>query len=313
MIIERLPLNALRAFVEAAHEESFKRAATRLGVTPGAVSRQVKQLEARLGITLFERHAHGVHLNAAGRQLADSVEAGLERIAAGVRAAGERSGTGATLSLSAPPSFIQHWLLSRLADFEAAEGYVAIALEASQALTTPAWEGDGARLAIRYGRGPWPGVRSQRLFGDALFPVCAPALLSHGPPLSKPADLTHHTLLEVAWHSREGDVFPGWREWLDAAGARGVATPRRRRYSLFGLALDQAIAGRGVTLASHPIVADRLATGVLVRPFGAHHVLASPLTYDLILPATGNAPPAARRFIEWLAEEADRFRRDALL
>lgn len=312
MRIERLPLNALRAFAEAAREGSFKTAASRLGVTPGAVSRQVKQLEARLGIVLFERHANGVYLNEAGRQLAVDVDAGLERIAAGVKVAGERSRAATTLSLSAPPSFTQLWLLPRLAEFESMESHVEISLDASQTFIAPTWQGEGARIAIRYGRGPWPGVQSQMLFGDKLFPVCAPTLLTHGPRLTEPADLANHTLLEVAWDSRQGEDFPGWREWLDAAGVQGVVTPTQRRYSLFGLALDQAIAGRGVMLASHPIVADRLTSGVLVRPFGSEYVLTSPFTYELVLPATGNAPPTAQRFIEWLTEEAERFRQEAL-
>ncbi|MHB0775610.1 LysR substrate-binding domain-containing protein [Halomonas sp. WWR20] len=312
MRIERLPLNALRAFAEAAREGSFKLAASHLGVTPGAVSRQIKQLESRLGMTLFDRHPNGVSVNDAGRQLAEDVDAGLERIAAGIRAAGERSKSGTRLTLSVPPSFAQLWLLPRLAEFEAAEGRVEISLDASQALTVPTWQGESARIAIRYGRGPWPGVRSQRLFGDELFPVCAPALVTNEPQLTEPADLVNHTLLEVAWCSRQSEYFPGWHEWLEAAGAADLRVLSRRRYSLFGLALDQAIAGRGVVLASHPIVADRLASGVLVRPFGANHVLASPFTYDLILPASGTAPPMTQRFIEWLIEKAAEFRRDTL-
>lgn len=307
MQIERLPLNALRAFVAAAREDSFKSAAERLSVTPGAVSRQVKQLEDRLGMALFERHPNGVHLNETGRRLADEVEAGLERIAAGVRQASERARTADTLTLSAPPSFTQLWLLPRLADFEARETQIEISLDAEQALTAPNWHGDGARLAIRYGRGPWPGVRSLRLFEDELFPVCAPALLEHA-PIETPADLLAHPLLEVVWQSRQSIDFPGWREWFDAAGLGDVEVTIQRRYSLSGLALDQAIAGRGVMLANPAVVADRLASGVLVRPFGDRHVLDSPFTYDLILPATGSAPPTAQRFIDWLSGEAKQFR-----
>ncbi|MDW5377511.1 LysR substrate-binding domain-containing protein [Halomonas sp. HP20-15] len=307
MQIERLPLNALRAFVEAAREESFKTAADRLSVTPGAVSRQVKQLEDRLGAALFERHPSGVHLNETGRQLAAEVEAGLERIAAGVRAASERSRSAKTLLLSAPPSFTQLWLLPRLAAFEAQEAHLEISLDASQALISPSWQGDGARLAIRYGRGPWPGVQSVRLFEDELFPVCAPALLERT-PIETPADLLAHSLLEVVWQSRQSTVFPGWREWFDAAGLADVEVTIQRRYSLSGLALDQAIAGRGVMLANPAVVADRLASGVLVRPFGERYVIDSPFTYDLILPAAGSAPPTVRRFIEWLSDEAAQFR-----
>lgn len=309
MKIERLPLNALRAFVQAARQGSFKSAAIRLGVTPGAVSRQIKQLEDRLGTPLFERHANGVRVNDAGRLLAEDVDAGLERIANGVRAVSERARSATTLTLSAPPSFTQFWLLPRLAEFESHETHLEISLDAEQALTAPSWHGDGARLALRYGRGPWPTVRSVRLFEDELFPVCAPTLLERA-AIDTPADLFGHTLLEVAWSSRQNVAFPGWREWFNAAGLPDAEVPIQRRFSLSSLALDQAIAGRGVMLANPAVVADRLASGVLVRPFGDRYVIDSPFTYDLILPATGNAPPTVQRFIDWLVEEAKKFRRD---
>lgn len=309
MKIERLPLNALRAFVQAARQGSFKSAAIRLGVTPGAVSRQIKQLEDRLGTPLFERHANGVRVNDAGRLLAEDVDAGLERIANGVRAVSERARSATTLTLSAPPSFTQFWLLPRLAEFESHETHLEISLDAEQALTAPSWHGDSARLALRYGRGPWPTVRSVRLFEDELFPVCAPTLLERA-AIGTPADLLGHTLLEVAWSSRQNVAFPGWREWFNAAGLPDAEVPIQRRFSLSSLALDQAIAGRGVMLANPAVVADRLASGVLVRPFGDRYVIDSPFTYDLILPATGSAPPTVQRFIDWLVEEAKKFRRD---
>lgn len=304
---ERLPLNALQAFAVAARLESFKAAATQLHVTPGAVSRHIKQLEARLGAPLFEREPHGVRLTARGRRLADAVDDGLHRIAAGYDAAGAAAVGTTALTVSAPPSFIQQWLLPRLADFEAVHGDGEIALEATQALSDPAWGDERAQLAIRYGRGPWPGVQAIRLLDETLFPVCSPALLKQGPPLRKPADLAAHTLLHVVWHSRQAAVFPGWREWLDTAGAPEVIAPVRLSYSLIGLALDQAIAGRGVALATSVLAADRLASGVLVRPFGERHVMASPLGYDLLLPAVGEPPRRARQFIHWLMAQAERF------
>ncbi|WP_129141139.1 LysR substrate-binding domain-containing protein [Modicisalibacter coralii] len=309
-MIERLPLNALRAFAEAARTGGFKTAAERLGVTPGAVSRQIKQLEDRLGVALFERHANGVRVNEAGRRLAEDIDAGLARIAGGVQAARERARPVTTLTLSAPPSLAQFWLLPRLAAFEAQEGQIEIALDADQNLTMPAWHDNGARLALRYGRGPWTGVKSVRLFGDALFPVCAPVLRERG-RLETPADLLAHPLFEVTWESRQNIDFPGWREWFDAAGLGDVEVPIRHRFSLYGLALDQVIAGRGVMLASPVVAGDRLASGVLIRPFGKRQVIDSPFTYELILPATGRAPPMVRRFIDWLIAEAQRFDSEA--
>lgn len=72
--------------------------------------------------------------------------------------------------------------------------------------------------------------------------------------------------------------------------------------------MDQAIAGHGVMLATYPVVADRLASGVLVCPFGERHTLPSPFSYDLILPSAGTAPPPVQAFIDWLVGEARNFR-----
>jgi len=303
---DRLPLNALRAFAVAARHGSFKTAADQLHVTAGAISRQVKQLETLLGAALFDRHAHGVRLNARGERLAAGIMPAFEDMATALAAA-RRHDIDQRLTVSAPPSFIQHWLLPRLADFEAAYDNVEIALDASQRMTVPEWHGESTRLAIRYGRGPWPGLRAIGLLGDALFPVCAPQLLEHGAVLERPADLAGHRLLHVAWHSASGAPFPGWREWLDAAGAPEVDAAPGQRYSLFGLALDQAIAGRGVALASSVIVADRLASGVLVAPFGCNFMLASPYAYELLTPMTGTPPAPIRAFIDWVMGEAETF------
>lgn len=307
MRIERLPLNALRAFAEAVRENSFKAAASRLGVTPGAVSRQVKQLEDRLGVVLFERHANGVCATEAGRGLAEDVQAGLLRIASGVQNVTERSEDAFRLLLSAPPSFLQLWLLPRLPGFEAQERQIEVSLDAEARLTRPLWMPNRARLSLRYGQGPWPGVTSQHLFADTLFPVCSPNLLAQE-DIHEPADLLARTLLTVDWCSQAGHPIPSWQDWFKNAGVAIKKIPHQRQYSLYSLALDQAMAGQGVVLASYPLVADRLASGVLVRPFGEQYPLASPFAYELILPSEGVTPPAVARFIEWLEQEAAHFR-----
>lgn len=311
MRIERLPLNALRAFAEAVRENSFKAAASRLGVTPGAVSRQVKQLEDHLGVVLFERHANGVCATEAGRGLAEDVQAGLLRIASGVQNVTERSEDAFRLLLSAPPSFLQLWLLPRLPGFEASERHIEVSLDAEARLTPPLWMPNRARLSLRYGQGPWPGVTSQRLFEDTLFPVCSPTLLTQE-HIHDPADLLAQTLLTVDWCSHAGHPIPSWQDWFKNAGVAIKKLPHQRQYSLYSLALDQAMAGQGVVLASYPLVADRLASGVLVRPFGEQYPLASPFAYELVLPSEGVTPPAVARFIEWLEQEAARFRDTSL-
>ncbi|MGP9798265.1 LysR substrate-binding domain-containing protein [Halomonas sp. 86] len=308
MKIERLPLNALRAFSEAARENSFKKAATRLSVTPGAVSRQVKQLEARLGVTLFERHANGVLVTEAGKMLLDDVQAGLSLIASGVEHITQRSSEAFELVISAPPSFLQLWLLPRLHRFEARERGINISLDADANLTPPLWLPNRAKLSLRYGQGPWQGVNSIRLCEDVLFPVCSPALLFKN-KIRVPEDLLAQPLLSVEWH-RHTPAFspvPSWSEWFNSVGVKNHHLPTPMQYSLYSLALDQAIAGQGVVLASYPLIADRLASGVLVRPFKEKYALVSRFAYDLILPASGGAPEAVTHFSEWITQEAETF------
>lgn len=307
MRIERLPLNALRAFSEAVRENSFKNAAYRLGVTPGAVSRQVKQLEAHLGVVLFERHANGVSVTEAGRVLAEDVQVGLLRIANGVQHLTGRSEDAFRLLISAPPSFLQLWLLPRLSRFEANERQIEISLDADARLTPPLWLPNRAKLSLRYGQGPWRDATSIRLFEDTHFPVCSPSLLAKA-NIATPGDLLAQTLLAVDWCTHASNYVPGWDGWFKSAGVKVRKVSNQRQYSLYSLALDQAIAGQGVVLASYPLIADRLASGVLVRPFGDKYPLASPFAYDLLLPSMGKAPPAVTRFSEWLAQEAALFR-----
>ena len=311
MRIERLPLNALRAFAEAARDNSFKSAAQRLGVTPGAVSRQVKQLEEHLGVMLFERHANGVSTTRAGKGLAEDVQAGLLRIASGIQNITEHSENTFRLLLSAPPSFLQLWLLPRLHSFEANEEQIEISLDAEASLTPPLWKPNSARLSLRYGQGPWHGVTNQRLLEDTLFPVCSPTLLSQQ-NIRTPADLLNQPLLTVDWCGYRGHSIPGWHDWFKNVGIAAPNISHQRRYSLYSLALDQAIAGQGVVLASYPLVADRIANGVLVRPFGEHFPLVSPFAYELILPSEGVTPPEVARFIKWLEQEVARFRSASL-
>lgn len=307
MKIERLPLNGLRAFAEAAREGSFKVAADRLGVTPGAVSRQVKQLEENLGVALFERHANGVRASASGRRLAEDVDAGLARIASGMDAIAHLTPGTTRLLLNGPPSFTQLWLLPRLADFEAKQRQLEISIDASQGFSDPSWYETDAYLALSYGRPPRPGVRNLPLFGDVLVPVCSPTLLVHN-PIQHPRDLLKQTLFDVCWSTPRRHGFPGWKDWFAKANMPEQKLPTLRRYSLYGLALDQAIAGRGVILASLPIVADRLASGVLTRPFGDELMLPSPFRYELVTPDTGTPPPGISQFMDWLLEEARQFR-----
>jgi len=180
------PPNALRAFEAAARHGSLSKAAVELHVTHGAVSRQVKQLEEFLGCELFHRLPRGLQLTARGREFAFGVQSAFEQIREAVEAV--RVDTDRqVLTVSTLASLAARWLVPRLHRFQNAHPETEIRLSTSPQLTD--FDRDGIDLAIRYGRGRWPGVTSMRLFTPEEFPVCSPRLLQGAHPLKTPADL----------------------------------------------------------------------------------------------------------------------------
>ncbi len=177
----RLPsLSALRAFEAAARHLSCKRAADELHLTAGAISYQVRQLEAELGVSLFVRLPRTLELTATGEQLLASVGPAFDLIARGTdeaRAEGRRR-----LRVGLLPSFATHWLLSRLPRFEETHPDIEVLFEPN--LAHADFASDKVELAIRYGAGRWPGLEARLFMTEHLAPVCAPSLLRKGPPIA---------------------------------------------------------------------------------------------------------------------------------
>jgi LysR family glycine cleavage system transcriptional activator len=292
----RLPLTGLRTFEAAARHQSFLKAADELAVTPGAVSRQIKALETELGLRLFERFNRAVRLTAAGERLAEGVRQGLSVMQAAVaEAQGARSGP---LAVTAMHSLAARWLAPRLHRFHERHPDIQVLITASDLALDLVR--DRIDIAIRYGEGPYPGFAVTRLIATRMFPVCSPRLLKEQ-RLERPADLAHALLLsDVNVTVRE----PAWREWLAAAGAPEVDHTRGLHFSNTYLAIEAALAGRGVALAQEAMVVDELAGGRLVRLFDlavtsphGHWILTLPEKAEL---------PQIRRFRAWLVEEAER-------
>ena len=186
------PLSSLRSFEAVARQLSFSKAAAELHVTPGAVSQQIRTLEARLGTKLFERTKRSVALTEAATRLLPDVQAGLEMLS---RAIGGRSACSGerSLTISAAPSFASKWLLPRLASFY--EAYPDIELRVLATVALADFKGDGVDLAIRLGRGSYPGLEAEPLFAEALTPLCSPALLKRKGALKQPDDLRKYRLI----------------------------------------------------------------------------------------------------------------------
>ena len=291
----RLPLTALRVFEAAARHESFLQAAEELAITPGAVSRQIKALETELAVRLFERFNRAVRLTDTGRQLAAGIGRGLRQMEAAVdEARGARQGP---LVVTAMHSFAARWLVPRLHRFNERHPDIQVLIAASDVAVDLVHE--RYDLAIRFSRGPFPGMAISKLVSLFMFPVCSPRFLEQH-PLRTPHDLAAAPLL--------ADVFlavgePGWTEWLALAGAPEVDPGRGQQFSNVYLAIEAALAGRGVALAERALVVDELASGHLVKPFDIE--LPSAFSQWIVtLPEKADRPDI-RRFRNWLLAQAD--------
>lgn len=288
------PLNGLRAFEAAARHLSFTRAAAELNVTQTAISHQIRSLEDRLQVRLFRRLPRGLLLTEEGQRYLPPVSSAFDQIAQATERLGS-AGAGSTLTISVLPSFAARWLVPRMGRFRSAHPEIDLRISPSSQLVD--FGRDDVDLGIRMGRGVYPGLRVDRLFGDHLFPVCSPELRDGPPPLRVPADLASRTLL----HSDENDA---WRLWLESAGAPAIEVGRGPIFDDSSMLVQAAIDGQGVALTRHSLVAADLAAGRLVRPFE----IARPhdLAYYLVCPEAVAEQPRIAAFRHWLLAEAER-------
>jgi LysR family glycine cleavage system transcriptional activator len=291
-MLRRLPpLNALKAFEAAARHESFTRAAQELCVTQGAVSHQVKALEARLGLKLFNRERQRLVITEAGRDYLAVVRDALDRLAAGTERLMQRQASG-VVTVSTSPDFAAKWLVHRLGRF--AELHPDIDLRISASTHHVDFAREDVDLAVRHGDGDWPGLDAVRLCREQLFPVCSPALACAGRGIQKASDLLKLPLLRLQdWKT--------WARWFDAAGisAPAVPGPVLNRASML---IDAAVDGHGVALARTALAACDLLNGRLVRPIGVSLPMAS--SYWIVCPKATSRVAKVATFRTWLLEEA---------
>ncbi len=277
-------------------------------MTPAAISQQIRQLEEYLGVALFRRLTRAIELTAAGTAMLPELRRGFDCLAAAVDRT--RSSDDGVLTIHAPPSFASRWLVPRLPRFAAA--HPGIALRLSSGDDTVDRDGDtgwispldprsaDCEVAIRYGRGSYPGLRVEKIFAPDYVPVCSPRLPSPEKPLAAPADLRHHRLIHDETISDE-DLPSGWQQWLAQAGVRGVDAGRGLRFSNAILAVEAALDGQGVALALSPLVEADVAAGRLIRPFALS--IPSPYAYWLAMPEMLASRAAVAAFRAWILAE----------
>jgi LysR family transcriptional regulator, glycine cleavage system transcriptional activator len=289
------PLNALCAFEACARLGSAVAAAGELGVTHGAISKQIALLEAWLELALFDRSGVRLAPTPTGARYAAALGRALDQVDAATRdIAGSAAGAPAVVRVSTTASFAALWLLPRLAAFRALHPGIEVWVSETKSLVEIG-AGRGADVALRSGRGPWPRVRAEPLMTDHLIPVCAPALAGR---LRKPADLARVTLLH------DEDPRAAWPDWLVAADlGRPAWGERGPRLPDSAVLLQAAIDGQGVALARRRLAAAALQNGRLVQPFGP--AVAMGPAYWLVLPARGTPMSrATRSFAAWVRDAA---------
>lgn len=285
------PLNSLPCFEAAARHLNFSKAADELNVTPGAISRAIKNLEDQLNVLLFERETRSVRLTSVGEPYARAVRDMLDQLAAATALATTRR-SDSTLNVSTSDGFAGRWLVPRLYRFHRAHGDIDVRVATTGKLTN--FLGDGIDIAIRYGSGNYPGLTSEFLTDEEVFPVCSPKLLKGAHPLRKPEDLKHHTLIR--------DTYPiDWATWLASAGVKGVNARKGLTFDSYTFAVEAAVQGEGVVLGRTMLVAADLAAGRLIQPF--KHALKAHSSFYVVYPPDAIRQRKVKAFRDWLFAE----------
>jgi len=297
----RMPsLAALRAFEAAARLGSVRRAAEELHVTPAAVTQQIRALEADLGLALVQKRGNALELTAAGLRGKDPLINAFRQMSQAVERMRQRT-PARRLRLSVEPAFAVNWLISRLPRYRELPNALDVLLDPTKSVVDLG--ADEADLAIRFGRGHYPGLESIDLFEDEILPVCAPDYLKRH-PIAKPKDLLELRLLRLDWSSREG-LWPDWPAWLEAAGVSGFDWDERKRDIVVpdsNLLLRAAVDGQGVALGQTSLVGDYLKSKQLVAPLPKR--LKTGFRYHLVYPVGADQRPEVALFRDWILGEA---------
>ena len=291
------PFAALRAFHAAATHDRYKDAAESLGITESAISHQVRKLEGFLHTALFDRTGTGARLTETGQRYLEQIDPAIRQIQAATEAVLPSGGRRA-VRLTLPPSIAATWIIPRLSTLERQHPDIDLQLVPTTRVVD--LKRDQVDLAIRHGRGRWPGVEAEFLLEETAMPVCAPGYLEVRD--GKPSlDFPDTVRLVV------NGTFPD--EWAEWAAAHGLPPP-----SLDGAitldateqVLQVAESGHGLAMGRRPVVDDRLARGNLVAPFGGANPTGA--AYYLCRPSELTPTAAARKLTRWLEAMATEWR-----
>ena len=291
------PLNAVRAFAAASRHQHFKDAADALGVTPGAIGRQIKLLEDYLGTTLFERDRVAVRLTPAGAEYASQILESLRLIEAATKIVSRR-GRRRPLRVWCSRTFMRQWLVPRLASYR--EQYPGCEMTFTTSDGIRDIDGSSVDIAIRLGDGKWGNAEVHHLFDNYLIPVCSPTYAAKFGEPRDPRELLEHTLL----HSlrRRND----WDTWMVAAGLEPRPISNSIGFEGDSLAYQAALEGLGIALARKGFYEFDMRAGRILPLLGIE--AKAPGSFYLVHETAHAFPAHVRRFREWILSEVTSLR-----
>ena len=295
------PLDWIRVFEVAARVESFVAAGEILSVSPGAVSRTIKELEGFLGIRLFRRMPRGVELTEKGRRYAEMVAPAIAQIA---QASDEisRRRPASELRATVMPALGECWLVPRLGDFRSQ--YPDISIEVSADAEVIEFSESDFDLALRYCDGANGDHIGEKLFDDELFPVAAPSLLGGHEPEQIQDLFSFPALQDKSWST-------DWDVWLAEAGCTRPGDWHTSTFTLYSMALSAALAGQGVMIGHRLLIQEQLDNGSLVELFDLR-VKSNKGFYLIKNPNPANAP-SVHAFSKWLHGICGKYRGDSMV
>lgn len=294
---------ALKTFEAAARHLNFTRAADEVGLTPAAVSYQIKEIEEQLGITLFSRTSRSIQLTPAGSVFFEAATDALQTLQRAATRARRMSRGPMNLRVTVGARFATHWLLPRLPDFKAAHPGMELTFDITDQVRD--FDSDDVDIAVRFGAGRYAGTRSHRLFDATVVPVCSPRLIEAGPALIEPRDLGQHTLCYVDCMTG-GEVWPNWRMWMEKAGIDDFDDSRCVAFADSSHVVQAVIDGNAVGLVELRMVAGDLARGRLVRLFDVGVSLSPEYAYHLVYPEGSDDDARIAAFRDWMLGEVAR-------
>lgn len=291
--VEALPLNALRYFTVAARHSSFTLAARELRITQAAVSHQVALLERFLELRVFRRVGHGVRLTPEGEEYLSAVREALAHLEEATRRV--RAGhAGPVIACSIATTIAMRWLVPRLRGFAGLYPSIEVRLSLTERFVD--FSTENIDVAIRYGRGEWPGLVSSLLFREVLVPVCAPDLLRRSGGRMSARDLRTQQLLHA------GGALGDWKAWLAANHVTGVNARAGIVFDQPHLAFQAAADGLGLAMADRWLVQEDLAAGRLAVPLEG--MLARTEGYYVVGPGSARESLHVGPFWRWLIAQA---------